>query len=420
MGNLKIGQVFVPGGEPKYTYNPRKSSNLENKLKEYLESPFKILSITGSTKSGKTVLARKVLPTDDSIWVSGGHIKIPDDLWNRIIQELNLFNQVSEVQDSVSSKSQTQRIQGGISAPYLNLSGSSGQTQRKDNQSSSAFSRNINPSFIGTKALSEMKVPLVIDDFHYIEGSVQLDIVRSLKDCVFEGVPIVIIAVPHRAYDAVRVEKEMTGRVEQLEIPRWESSELKEIAFSGFNALNVKADHEIVEQLVQESVQSPHIVQDFCLSLCRDNGIKEDSIHETILKPPSSWDKFFHDKSQVMGRQEFERLARGPRQRSDRKERYFKNGETGDIYKAVLYAISKIGAQEKLEYEEIRAGLRDVLLSEPPSSQEVGRVLDKMSEIAKDQIQGEPVLDWDKDYTTLYLSDPFFIYYLKWGAYHES
>lgn len=97
-----------------------------------------------------------------------------------------------------------------------------------------------------------------------------------------------------------------------------------------------------------------------------------------------------------MGRKEFERLARGPRQRSDRKVRYFKNGEQGDIYKSVLYAISKVGANDKLEYEEVRSGLKEVLESGIPTSQEVGRVLEKMSEIARKDIEGEPVLDGTK------------------------
>lgn len=82
-----------------------------------------------------------------------------------------------------------------------------------------------------------------------------------------------------------------------------------------------------------------------------------------------------------------------------------------------MYAISKVGANDKLEYEEVRSGLKEVLESGIPTSQEVGRVLEKMSEIARKDIEGEPVLDWDKEYSTLYLSDPFFAYYLRWGAY---
>ena len=135
------------------------------------------------------------------------------------------------------------------------------------------------------------------------------------------------------------------------------------------------------------------------MSICRKNKIRETSIdgdNVAVVNPPKSWEQFFRDKANEMGRKEFERLARGPRQRSDRKVRYFKNGEQGDIYKSVLYAISKVGANDKLEYEEVRSGLKEVLESGIPTSQEVGRVLEKMSEIARKDIEGEPVLDGTK------------------------
>lgn len=66
-----------------------------------------------------------------------------------------------------------------------------------------------------------------------------------------------------------------------------------------------------------------------------------------------------------------------------------------------------------MSYEDIRTGLRTVLSDEIPQANEVTRILEKMSEIARDDIKGEPVVDWDSSY--LHISDPFFAYYLKWG-----
>ena len=65
-------------------------------------------------------------------------------------------------------------------------------------------------------------VVLFIDDFHYVAQDVQLAIVRGLKAPIFDGTRVIVASVPHRAYDSVRVEKEMTGRVEPLFIPIWE------------------------------------------------------------------------------------------------------------------------------------------------------------------------------------------------------
>jgi hypothetical protein len=112
----------------------------------------------------------------------------------------------------------------------------------------------------------------------------------------------------------------------------------------------------------------------------------------------------------------FERLARGPRQRTDRIDRRLVNGETCDIYTAVLLVIAWTGPKTTLTYEDIRTGLRAVLKSDSiPQGSDVMRILKIMSKIAKD-IEGEPVVDWDSDTAYLHISDPFFAYYLKWGV----
>lgn len=56
---IKSSEVFVPGGIPTYTYNPRKSKNIEDKLEDSATS-FKLIVVTGPTKSGKTVLVNKI------------------------------------------------------------------------------------------------------------------------------------------------------------------------------------------------------------------------------------------------------------------------------------------------------------------------------------------------------------------------
>lgn len=125
-------------------------------------------------------------------------------------------------------------------------------------------------------ALSGSHHIVVIDDFHYVHPAVQLAIVRGLKDPVFDGLGVVFASVPHRAYDAVRVEKEMTGRVTHRNIEPWDDAELTEVARRGFAALKLVDDERrLAERLARESFASPHLMQDFCRRLCRFHGIAE-------------------------------------------------------------------------------------------------------------------------------------------------
>ncbi|WP_156372843.1 hypothetical protein [Deinococcus sp. Leaf326] len=206
----------------------------------------------------------------------------------------------------------------------------------------------------------------------------------------------------------------MTGRVTQLNIPLWSTQELDEIAKFGFAALNVVLDSKDVSRLSEESFGSPHLMQEFCKQICKINGVKETLEESKKLAPPEDRINFFRERANEASKPAFDRLAMGPRQRSDRKQRDLRDGGEADIYIAVLRAIADTGPKVELTYEEIRSSLRNVL-NEMPQAHEVSRVLEKMTDIAKlEKGQGEPVLDWYEG--KLHISDPFFAYYLKWAA----
>src|SRR4030042_4157627 len=95
----KYTDVFVPGGFPRHTYNPRLDLKIESRVAGVLQNLCKLVTVTGHTKSGKTVLIRKVLPREDAIWIDGGGIGAADDFWNTVRDQLDLF-QTKEVSES--------------------------------------------------------------------------------------------------------------------------------------------------------------------------------------------------------------------------------------------------------------------------------------------------------------------------------
>ncbi len=221
--------------------------------------------------------------------------------------------------------------------------------------------------------------------------------------------------MPHRAYDVVRVEKEMTGRVQQLEVGFWSEADLIDIAHRGFQVLNV-VDHGdlLVGRVATESFASPHLMQDFCLQLCKQSGIRARMPTPTNLAEPD-WTSFFQARASQASKAAFDLLARGPRQRSDRKERRLRTGVRTDIYGAVLAGIAQTGPLTALTYEELRSALRELLTTDVPQRHEVTRVLEEMARIARDKIDGEPVVDYDEALATLHIADPFFAFYLRWA-----
>jgi hypothetical protein len=80
--SMRYSEVFVPGGFPRHTYNPRSSRKLEERLAEVADNLCKLTTVTGHTKSGKTVLVRGTFPPDNSIWVDGGTVGEEEDFWS--------------------------------------------------------------------------------------------------------------------------------------------------------------------------------------------------------------------------------------------------------------------------------------------------------------------------------------------------
>ncbi|MBP1782018.1 nicotinamide riboside kinase [Micromonospora sp. HB375] len=413
---VRLGDVFVAGGMPRVTYNPRPSLHLEEKVADYLDERHKILSVSGPTKTGKTVLVRRALAKESSIWVAGGDIRTLSDLWAIIADELAVNTTHETTRQDGASAGRTTGLEMGIKGFIA------GQRQGQETMSAThtdKLARERPTGRAAKRALATTRHVLVIDDFHYIATSVQLEIVRALKDLIFDGVPVIVIAVPHRAYDVVRVEKEMTGRVQHLSVGFWSNDELMEIAQRGFTALGaVDEGAEIATRLASESFASPHLMQEFCLHVCKYNGIRRKADPATALQRPS-WSIFFEERALEASKSAFDVLVRGPRQRTDRKLRPMRNGLVVDIYGAVLLAIGKTGPLTSLTYEELRNSLRDSMEADPPQRNEVTRVLEELARISREHLEGEPVVDYDTTLSIVHISDPYFAFFLRHRAERE-
>jgi hypothetical protein len=68
-----------------------------------------------------------------------------------------------------------------------------------------------------------------------------------------------------------------------------------------------------------------------------------------------------------------------------------------------------------LEYEDLRAAIREVTSGNIPQLHEVARVLKHMATIASTDQSSTPVIDFDESDKKLHITDPFFAFYLRWG-----
>src|SRR5262245_44878109 len=82
---LGAHDVFTPSSFPEHTYVVRRDDDLEEKLRFALKTRGQIVSLSGPSKSGKTVLVERVVGKDNLIPVVGAGIREPDQVWTRVL-----------------------------------------------------------------------------------------------------------------------------------------------------------------------------------------------------------------------------------------------------------------------------------------------------------------------------------------------
>lgn len=399
----KLKEVFVPGGQPTITYVDRDHLGLERDLRRALAKGYSIIAITGSTKSGKTVLCRKVIPDPQSVWIEGGQVKSLDNIATQIAFKLNVPDNVSRDQSQETSAGV------GIAIPGItaNLGGKDGSKQTLSWSG---------PALVKAyEALRRQDKTLIIDDFHYVPMEVQQDFVRSIKSEVFNGLGVVLISVPHRAFDVVRVENEMQGRFSHIRVGQWSNADLEKIVALGADALNVRFPRPFIEFAIRECVGNPLIMQSICSEICAENDVCEtESGTKDIHFDAPIGEGIMINIAKDAGYPTFRKLQAGPQIRKSRQVHEFADSEEeGDIYKSVLHAISKTGPKQRLTYNEIREELQSLLKGKIPQKHEVTRTLAHMGKLAKEQ-EGEPAIDWMAEDETLYITDPFLLCFMRW------
>ncbi|WP_411338549.1 AAA family ATPase [Sphingopyxis sp. J-6] len=205
--NLKLKDVFTPGGQPSVTYVSRDHLKLEQRVKEALARGYAINVVTGPTKSGKTVLCNHVLSqAGASVSIEGGQIRTDEEFWSQIAHQLELGRERVRTE----SGSQTDTASGGLklgiaNVAEINFGGDSavGRTTER------SITYDVNHKLASLQHMVDNDVALLVDDFHYIPQDVQKSIIQTLKGAVFKGLSVILLAVPHRAFDPITVEQEL-------------------------------------------------------------------------------------------------------------------------------------------------------------------------------------------------------------------
>ena len=251
-----------------------------------------------------------------------------------------------------------------------------------------------------------------MDDFHYAPQDIQYDIACQLKEVIRNGFKAVIISLPYRSDDTIRLNPDLTGRILIIEIESWKEDELKQIADKGFSELGIQVDEKLISRMAKESIHSPQLMQSICLNIgfLPENieTITEEMIEESCrficLNQP------YADVVRV--------LKAGPPTRGQQRLRYtLQDGSKRDIYSLILKILADNPPLIKLPLEELMERMKKNIKGDVIKPQKVKDSLKNWQKILESQGSLYQVLEWKDD--VIYMLDNMFLFYIRWGIEEE-
>lgn len=412
---MRYEQVFTPNDIPTVTYVDRPGHDLEARLKEFYKIPNMIVSVSGPSKSGKTVLIKKVVSNDYLITVRGASIRDANDLWDHVLDWMGEPIQRMETNNSSNEISVLGEASGKAGIPIVAegaLKGAFGGKRAWGGNETKVYRRNGLEAVI--KEISRSDFVVFIDDFHYIRPEIREEVGRQIKAAADSGVKVFTASVPHRNDDVVRSNPELLGRVVGVDIKTWNASDLVQIARKGFQALNIDISPSIDNRLAEEAFGSPQLMQCICLNLALVLDVKE-TLHEmkrievdniqiddTLLRTSA-----FTDYSKMLRDLHLGAKTRG----TERKEHDLVDGTRGDVYRAILLAIKKNPAKMSFSYDEIINRVKEVCARDYPTGSSINSALTQMNSIAELLQPERSPISWDDP--SLDIVDPYFLFFLR-------
>lgn len=417
---LKATDVFTPGAYPDYTYVQRSDQQLEQALRDALDTPGQIASLAGPSKSGKTVLVERVVGKDNLISISGVGIYRADDLWDKVLNWMGVPASVAT--ESATSRSVSAGVNVSGKAGVLGFASASAETSGglAHETKATATTTQLRTGLAQVqKEIANSTYVVLVDDFHYMPREIQVEAAKALKEAVRLGIKLCTAAVLHRGDDVVRANPELRGRVKAVDLRYWGIDDLISIGIRGFEELNAYCERRDLEVLAKEAAGSPQLMQQICLQACFVLNIREKLAHRAKLNFSAAQFRaiFEQTSSSTDFRSLVDVLDSGPRTRGTERKIYrFRDGTTGDVYRCVLKAVAADPPKLSFSYEDLTKRTHSICMGESPVGSSVTGTCLHMAKLAEDKFPKERVIDWDDQKQVLDIPDPYLAFFLRWSG----
>jgi hypothetical protein len=256
--------------------------------------------------------------------------------------------------------------------------------------------------------LKNLPLVLVVEDFHYLSTRTKESIFQQWKVFVDSEISVVVIGTTHHAVDLAYANRDLVGRIAQIDLSTWSIDDLEKIASLGFATLMVTASRLVTNTIAREAVGLPIIVQETCAQALVAKGWSAIEPGKAEISLERSDAHSALHKVAILHYKQFEilydRLATGPR----------KAARKYNTYELVLVAFAKDPLVFSLKRYEIDERLKTIPVpdAERPPPASVNSMLNALAKFQRRN--GIELLEWSQKEQRLYILEPAFLFYLRW------
>lgn len=223
--------------------------------------------VHGSSKQGKTSLRKKHLVSSDYKTITCQRSWKILDLHDAILKEagydLTLSSEVSS---------------SGIQKVHLNAGVADKETQDGTKKSTITKPLEINISSVTDviRALIEIGFDkfFVIEEFHYLEESTQIDFAQALKAFhELSKICFIIVGVWLEADKLTSLNNDLDGRITSVNADSWHDEDIDNLFKTSEEMLNLVFSHNFKEEVKRYCRGNIFLIQQVCLVACERQGI---------------------------------------------------------------------------------------------------------------------------------------------------
>jgi hypothetical protein len=228
-------------------------------------------------------------------------------------------------------------------------------------------------------------------------------------------VSVIVLGTTHRAVDTANSNRDLIGRISQIDVGHWHNKDLEKICELGFTHLGANLGTRQREIIAQEAVGLPIVVQQTCLELCTADGSEHArdyrkkthdlssnavglALHRVATRKYTQFESYYTT------------LIRGPRERS----RKYKT------YELVLACFTLDPIKFSLRRTDIDHRMSQLRLTvdQRPPAASLNSTLGALKKFQ--ERRGFNLLEWRPNEEILYIIEPSFLFYVRWRTQKNS